>query len=318
MSLILEMMPIALMLATPIIVAGIGDLYSERSGVVNVGIEGCMSVGGFVAATCLVLFQKAGVGQYSVWLAMLMATVAGGIFVSLLAFAAIHMRADQTIAGTAINILAAGLTVYMSQIIFGAQSTEAFSASMTLKKISIPFLKDIPIVGSLFTGVYPTTYIAFIIVIITWYLLYKTPFGLRLRSCGEYPQASASVGISVVKMRWFGVIVSGCLAGFAGAILVITTQTFYFSGSIHGLGFIAIATCIFGKWSPFGVLGAGLFFGFAQTVGRYSNMIPILNKMPNEFFAMFPYVVTVIALIMFAGKGVGPKASGEIYESGKR
>jgi Uncharacterized ABC-type transport system, permease component len=319
MQLVLEMIPIALMLATPLIVAGIGDLYSERAGIVNVGIEGCMSIGGFTAATCLVLFQRMGVGGSSVWLALLLSIITGGLTVSLLGFAAIHMRADQTIAGTAINVLAAGLTVYLSQIIFGAQSTNAFSASMTFSKVNVPILKDIPYIGKiLFTGLYPTTYIAIVIVVITWFILYKTPFGLRMRSCGEYPQASASMGIDVVRMRWIGVITSGCLAGLAGAILVLTTQTFYFQGSIHGLGFVAIATTIFGKWNPWGVLGAGCFFGFAQTVGHYSNMIPFLNKMPSEFFNLFPYVITIIALILFSNRSVGPKAAGEIYDSGKR
>lgn len=319
MNLIIEMFPIALMLATPLIIAAIGGLFSERAGVVNIALEGCMTVGGFAAASMLILFSNLKLMNSSAWLACLCAMLAGGLFSSLLAFAAIHMKADQTIAGTALNVLAGGLTIYMSQIIFNANSTDAFSASFAFSKITVPILSEIPFVGSiLFKGLYPTTYMALILIVISWFVLYKTSFGLRLRSCGEYPQASASMGISVVKMRWIGVIISGCLGGLAGAVLVLTTQTFFYAGSIHGLGFVAIATLIFGKWNPWGILGAGVFFGFAQTIGIYSNSIPLLSLMPNEFFSLFPYVLTIIALIIFAGKAVGPKAAGEIYDAGKR
>lgn len=318
MSLLIEMFPIALMLATPLIIAAIGGLFSERAGVVNIALEACMAIGGFTAATLLVILSEKGVAN-AVWISSLAACVAGGLFITIHGFAAIHMRADQTISGTALNVLAGGLTVYLCQIIFNAKSTTAFSTGYTFKKVAIPFLEDIPVIGPMFfKGVYPTTYIAILLVVVAWFVLFKTPFGLRLRSCGEFPQASASMGINVVKMRWIGVIVSGVLSGFAGAVLVLTTSTFFYAGSIHGLGFVAIATLIFGKWNPWGVLGAGIFFGFAQTLGLYSKSIPLLESLPTEFFSMFPYVITIIALIIFAGKSVGPKASGEIFDSGKR
>lgn len=318
MSLIIEMFPIALMLATPLIIAALGGLFSERSGVVNIALEACMIVGGFTAATLIVILADNGIGN-AVWIASLAAIFAGGLFICIHAFAAIHMRADQTISGTALNVLAGGLTVYLSEVIFGAKSTVAFSTGVTFKKIVVPFLSEIPIIGKMFfSGLYPTTYIAFALVIISWFVLFKTPFGLRLRSCGEFPQASASMGINVVKMRWIGVVTSGALAGFAGAVLVLTTSTFFYAGSIHGLGFVAIATLIFGKWNPWGVLGAGFFFGFAQTLGHYSSSIPFLSSLPSEFFNLFPYVITIIALVLFANKAVGPKASGEIYDSSKR
>ncbi|RRC93150.1 ABC transporter permease [Erysipelotrichaceae bacterium OH741_COT-311] len=318
MKLIIEMFPIALMLSTPLIIAALGGLFSERSGIVNIALEACMSVGGFTAATLLVILSSKGVPN-AVWIASVAAIFSGALLVSIHAFASIHMKADQTISGTALNVFAGGLTIYLSEIIFNAKSTEAYSTGATFSKMSIPILKEIPVIGKMFfEGIYPTTYIAFILVLVSWFILFKTPFGLRLRSCGEFPQASASMGINVVKMRWIGVLASGAFAGFAGAVLVLTTSTFYFAGSIHGLGFVAIATLIFGKWNPWGVLFAGIFFGFAQTLGLYSSAIPYLQKLPNEFFSLFPYVITIIVLVLFASKSVGPKASGEIYDSSKR
>ncbi|MFV0254730.1 MAG: ABC transporter permease [Erysipelotrichaceae bacterium] len=318
MSVIIEMFPIALMLSTPLIIAALGGFFSERSGVVNIALEGSMTVGGFVGAACLYIFSEAGIFGNLFW-AVLAAIIAGMLFSVLLAFAAIHMQADQTIAGTALNILSIGLTVYICEIIFGAKSTPAFSFSATFQRVTIPVLSDIPIIGDmLFTAMYPTVYLAFFLVIAVWFVAYKTPFGLRLRSCGEFPQASASMGVNVIKMRWIGVLLSGAFSGLAGAILVLTTSTYFQATSIHGLGFIAIATLIFGKWKPWGVLGAGLFFGFAQTLGYYSSSIEILSKLPVEFFSLFPYAMTIIALIIFSGKSVGPKASGQIYDAGKR
>lgn len=318
MSIFYEMFPIAMVLSTPLIIAALGGLFSERSGIVNIALEASMAVGGFTGASLLYYLAEKQVAG-AVWWAALGAVVTGTLFSSLLAFAAIHMKSDQTIAGTALNVLSIGLTIYLCEIFFKAKSTFAFSSGTTFKKITVPYLSDIPVIGKLFfSNIYLTTYIALLLVVITWYLMSKTPFGLRLRSCGEFPQASASMGINVAKMRWIGVLISGGLSGFAGAILVLTTSTYYYAGSIHGIGFVAIATLIFGKWNPFGVLGAGIFFGFAQTLGLYSKNISFLENLPSELFSMFPYVVTIIALFIFANKTVGPKAVGEIYDSSKR
>lgn len=316
---IIEMCPIALMLSTPLIIAGLGGFYAERSGVVNIALEGCMLVGGFVGIACLHVFSSVLSISWPLFWALIAAILSGVAFVALLAFAAIHMRADQTIAGTALNILAGGLTIYLCEIFFGSKTSPAITYSATFSRMTIPYLCDIPYIGRMFfTSNYPTTYIAVILAAVTWFVAYKTPFGLHLRSCGEFPQASASMGIHVVKMRWIGTLISGALSAFAGAVLVLTTSTYFQLASIHGLGFIAVATLIFGKWNPWGVLGAGLFFGFAQTLGYYSNSIPFFQNWPSEFFAMFPYIVTILALILFSGKAVGPKASGQIYDTGKR
>ncbi len=315
MTLLLDMISITFVLGTPLILAGLGGLFSERCGVVNIALEGGMMIGGFAGASAVVILEQA--GSPNPWLALFIATLAGIAFASLHAFASIHMKADQTISGTALNVLAGGLTIYLSEIMFGAKSTMAYSNASTFGKETIPFLSDIPVIGVIFTT-YQTIYLTFILVIIAWFILYKTPFGLQFRSCGEFPQASASMGISVTKMRWIGVLTSGALSAIAGAALVLTTSPYYFVGSIHGLGFVAIATLIFGRWHPFGLLGAGLFFGFAQTLARYSTSIPGLSSLPSEVFNMVPYLATILALVIFSGKASGPKAAGEIYDAGKR
>ncbi len=314
-GLILEMFPIALMFATPIIIAALGDLFSERSGIVNIAIEGTMMVGAFAAATVTVLLEATNPG--AAWIGIGAGILAGSIFSLIHAFASVNLKANQVISGTALNILAGGLTVYLCQIIFHQQRTRTFSSG--IPKITVPFLKDIPILGKIFfIENYPTFYIAMVLVLLTWFFVYKTPFGLRLRSCGEHPQAAASMGINVALMRYVGVIISGALSGLAGGAMVLTVDIQYTLSTIHGTGFIAMASLVFGKWNPFGVLGAGLFFGFSQALSFYAKDISFLKGLPLEFFYLLPYVLTIIALIIFAGRTVGPKASGEIYDAGKR
>lgn len=319
MELLYQMFPIGLMLATPLILGALGGLYSERSGIVNIAIDGTMQVGAF-AAVVTVLFCEANGIASGKWIALISSSIIGALFIVIHGVASIHFKADQTVSGTAVNVLAGGLTIYLCQILYnGARSTDTYSISSGFSKMTLPFFSDIPIIGKLlFTDVYPTTILAVFVVLLTWFLIYKTPFGLRLRSCGEYPQASASMGINVVKMRWIAILISGALSGLAGAVLVLTTATFYYVGTVHGLGFVAVATLIFGQWNPWGVLTAGVFFGFAQALGGFSSSIPILNQMPSEFYSMFPYLVTIVALIIFSGKSLAPKASGEIYDAGKR
>ncbi len=318
MSILISMVPATLMVATPIIIAALGGLFSERSGIVNICIEGIMMVGGFAGATvCVLLESDPTFGPYAGWLGLLAGLVVGIIYSLLLAVSTINFKADHTIAGTAINMLAAGITIYLCQIIFGQQRTIAFSKGISKMK-KIPLLSDIPVIGQAFTGIYPTIFIALILVLVTWFVVYKTRFGLRLRSCGENPHAAASMGINVYKTRYAAVMISGALAGLAGAIMVLTNGIQYTASSIHGVGFIAIAALIFGKWHPLGTLGAGLFFGFSSALGVYASMIPLLNLIPSEFFSCIPYVLTIVALIIFSGKAVGPKASGQIYDAGKR
>jgi len=313
-NLLATMIPIALVNATPIVIAALGGLFSERSGIVNIALEGIMMVGAFSAASVTVLLEPAASAGY--W-AMLVAVATGLAFSALHAFASIHLRADQVVSGTALNILAGGLTVYLCQIFFGQQRTDAFATG--LSKISLPGLARLPLVGGvLFRDVHPTTLAALALVLATWFVVYRTPLGLRLRACGEHPQAAASVGIDVLRMRYLGVLTSGALAGLAGATLVLTQDIQYTVGSVHGTGFIALACLIFGKWNPFGALGAGLFFGLSQATSIYAKDIPFLHAVPQDFFFMLPYALTVVALLAFSGKSVGPLAAGEPYDAGRR
>ncbi|MDX9899707.1 MAG: ABC transporter permease, partial [Spirochaetia bacterium] len=298
-----------------LIIAALGGLFSERSGVVNIALEGIMMVGAFAAASVTVVLEP--LTPLAPWLGLLTGIAAGMLFSLLHAFASINLKADQVISGTALNILAGGLTVYLCQILFNQQRTRAFSSG--IRKITVPLLEKIPLLGpAMFRGNYPTFYLAMALVVLTWFVVWKTPFGLRLRSCGEHPQAAASMGINVYAMRYAGVIISGALAGLAGATMVLTQDIQYTVTSIHGAGFIALASLVFGKWSPWGVLGAGLFFGFAQILSYYAKDITFLSALPQEIFYMLPYILTIVALVIFAGKSVGPKAAGEIYDQGKR
>jgi len=314
-KMILEMFPIALMFGAPIVMAALGGLFSERSGIVNIALEGIMMVGAFAGASMTVVLEP--ITPLAPWIGLLTGIAAGMVFSLIHAFTSIHLKADQIISGTAMNILAGGLTVYLCQILFNQQRTRAFSSG--LRKVTIPLLEKIPLVGPmLFYEMYPTFYLAMALVIITWFVVFKTPFGLRLRSCGEHPQAAASMGINVYGMRYAGVIISGALAGLAGATMVLTQDIQYTVTSVHGTGFIALASLVFGKWSPWGVLGAGMFFGFSLTLSFYAKDIPFLASLPQEVFYILPYILTIVALVVFAGKTVGPKAAGEIYDQGKR
>lgn len=315
MELFFQMFPLALGIATPIIISSLGGLFSERSGVVNIALEGIMLVGAFFGSVACLAFSN--MGSIAPWIGILVGMVAGCIFSAIHAFAAINLKADQTISGTALNLLSTGLTVYLCQIFYQQQRTPTFTQAFT--RITVPLLSDIPILGDLFfTDIYPTFYVAILLVAVTYFVVFKTKFGLHLRSCGEFPQASASMGIHVEKMRYIGVLTSGALGGLSGAIMVLSMDVQFTVGAIHGVGFIAMACLIFGKWKPLGCLGAGIFFGFSQVLSNYSGSIPFLGGFPSEFFYAIPYLLTIIALILFARRSVGPKASGEIYDSGKR
>ncbi|MCT4565666.1 MAG: ABC transporter permease [Maledivibacter sp.] len=308
--------PLMLTSAAPIISTSIGGLFSERSGVFNIGLEGLMMVGAFTAATVTVLVEGS-FGAMSPWIGMLAGIITGGLFSIIHAYVSINLRADQVISGTAINLLGAGLTIYLCEIIFDQQRTVAFMNG--IKKQDILVLSDIPVLGKLFfQKVHSTSYIVILIALVVWYIVYKTPFGLRLRAVGEHPGAADSMGINVYKMRYIGVILSGMFAGLGGSIMVLTQDIQYTYATIHGTGFIALAALIFGKWHPLGVVGAGIFFGFSQALGIVAYQIPFLSKLPQEFFWAFPYILTVIALVVFSGKSVGPRAAGKPYEKGER
>jgi general nucleoside transport system permease protein len=298
MNSLFGMLPSVLMMVAPIMIAALGGMFAERSGVTNIGLEGLMGFGAWAAATTHVLLEATVPG--SVWIALLMATLLGAAVSLIHAYAAISLNADQTVSGTGINLLAIGVTVFLCQIIFKQERTEPYHLGM------------MPGPG----GVYPTAYIAIALLAITWYVLYKRPIGLRIRACGEHPAAAASAGINVKKLRYLAVLVSGAFAGLAGGCIVLTETIQYTNMTINGAGFIALAAVSFGRWTPKGVSGASLLFGTAVAMGIYMVNIDALRGLPPEFFSIMPYVITLVTLVIFSGKDYAPRADGIPYEKG--
>lgn len=306
---LVSIFPYAIAYTIPMLMTSLGGLYSERSGVTNLGLEGLMLVGYFASAITIKM-SEATLGINALPVGLLVGVAAGAIFSLLHAFASINLKADQVISGTAINMLAAALTVYLARTISGSGNVRIM---MGIVRENIPFLSKIPIIGPLFfSQSYWTTWVCLVIWGLSWILLYKTSFGLRLRACGEHPSAVASAGINVHKMRYFGVAMSGALAGLGGSVILITYSG-EFNGTVAGLGFLSIAALIFGQWKPLGILGATFFFGIATTIANVSQVIPSLQVIPPVFFKIFPYVATLLALVLFSKNSAAPKASGEPF-----
>lgn len=314
-TIIEQIFPYAIAFTIPLLITALGGLFSERSGVVNIGLEGLMIIGAFASALTVHFLRDVWPSHTMVLWAALFAAIAGGIlFAALHAFASINLSANQIISGTAINLIATALTIFLARNMTGSGNIRVSGFSPK----SIPVLKDIPVIGDLFfTKTYPTTWFILLILAFSTFILYKTKFGLRLRSCGEYPQAAEAAGINVRRIRYAGVLISGAFAGLGGAIIILTYAG-EFTGTVSGLGFLALASLIFGQWRPLGVLAATFFFGFASTIANVSQVIPELAVIPPVILKIFPYVVTLIALVVFSKSSQAPKAVGEPFDSGKR
>lgn len=296
---ILGKIPTILMLVSPILITATGGMICERSGIVNIALEGLMVFGAFAAATAH-FFLEPLIGPNSVWVALTIGAGAGLVFSYIHAFASISLNADQTVSGTGINLLANGITIFLAQVFFKQDRTKQFMLGM------------MPGAG----GIYPTAWIALSVVVLTWFVLYRIPFGLRLRSCGENPQAAASVGIDVLRTRYIAVLTSGFLAGLAGGCLVLTTNTQFNSTTVNGHGFIALAVVSFGRWRPSGIAGASVLFGTALAFSIIASDFTLLRSMPTELFNIMPYAITLLTLVIFSGKNYAPRAAGRPYEKG--
>ncbi|MDF2606624.1 MAG: sugar transporter, permease protein [Bacillales bacterium] len=303
--------------SAPLVFTALGGVFSERSGVVNIALEGLMLFGAFIGIVSTLLLENS-FGELTPWIALVFAAVGSGAFAGLHALASITFKADQTVSGVAINFMALGISVFAIKKIFEGKGQTDFIQNR-IDKIDIPILSDIPILGDLFFQSVPlTSYIAIVLAFAVWFIIFKTPFGLRLRAVGEHPAAADTMGINVIKMRYTAVIISGMLAGIGGAVYAISISGNFSSVTIAGQGFLALAAMIFGKWHPLGTLAAAMFFGFAQALGITGAYIPVVKDLPSAFLTMLPYVLTILALTGFVGRAEAPKALGIPYEKGKR
>ncbi len=286
--------------ATPLVFAALGGMFSERSGVVNIGLEGLMLISAFAGVVGAFLSGSA-------WVGLLFAVGAGLTFGLIHAVMCVTFEADQIISGTAINLLALGGTGFLMVIVFNQGGTspdvEKFSP------VAIPLLSQIPIIGQALFDQSLLVYLMYAMVPITFFVLFRTPFGLRLRATGEVPEAVDTAGVSVTRMRYFGVALSGMLAALGGVYLSMGILSSFSEGMTGGRGFIALAALIFGRWHPIGAAGAALLFGFAQAL---TIRVPP-EAVPNEFIQMIPYILTIVVLAGFGGRAIAPAAVGKPY-----
>lgn len=306
-----------MLFSIPLLLVALGGMFSERSGVVNIALEGIMIIGAFTGIFFISRFGNLFSPTITLFIAIIISALSGLIFSLFHAYASINMSADQVISGTALNIFAPAFAIYITRAI---QTVQQISFINNFRIESVPVLGNIPIIGNLlFKNAYITTYLGFIILVLSWFALYKTRFGLRLRSCGEHPQAADSVGINVYKMRYFGVAISGALAGIGGLVFVIPTST-NFNATVAGYGFLALAVLIFGQWKPMRILYAAFFFGLMKTLASAYSGIPILSNLPisNSVYKMIPYITTIIVLAFTSKNSQAPKASGLPYDKSVR
>ncbi|SFA76582.1 nucleoside ABC transporter membrane protein [Lentibacillus halodurans] len=315
-DLLQSIIPPALFFSAPLIFTALGGVFSERSGVINIGLEGLMVMGAFVGIVFNLTFADV-FGSWTPWVSIIAAAIVSAIFSLIHAVAAVSFRADQVVSGVAINFLALGLGVFLTKQWYDRGQTDMVSQQFFTRDFSL--LGDIPIIGEIFfQGIYLTSYLAIVLAFVAWYVLYKTPFGLRLRSVGEHPMAADTNGINVYKMRYVAVILSGALGGLGGSVFALTIALNFSHATIVGQGFMSLAAVIFGKWHPLGAMGAALFFGFAQSLSVISGGVPVLEDVPQVFLLIAPYVLTILALAGFIGRAEAPRANGEPYIKGTR
>ncbi len=335
-----------LLYAVPLMIVALAGVFAERSGIINLALEGIMIFGAFIGVLFVRSMQDlpvfANAARQGNWLtlqgleilAMLVSAAMGALFSLLLSFASINLKADQTIGGTALNLMAPALVLFLIRIIDGQNildlKTGDSATWFMLKKstFGIPKSQNIGFLGETFLNkVYLATYICIILFIVMSVLLYKTRFGLRLRSCGENPQAADSLGINVYRMRYAGTTISGALAGMGGFVYALTTTNCTANGDVAGFGFLALAVMIFGNWKPLNIAGASLLFGLFKCIAAAYSSIDINGDgvywlaeigISSHLYRMLPYLVTLIVLAFTSKKSRAPKAEGIPYDKGTR
>ena len=294
----------------PLLYAALGSCFSEVSGVVNIGIEGMMTAGAFTG-TVVAYYTS------NPYLGFLCGGMAGMLFGAIHAFATVNLGADQTIAGTAINMLGPGIVIMIARVLYNSTDTIPLSAAQKIPTLFKGVFDTSTVFGRFMDNVFATyasTYLVFFLVILVWFIFYKTRFGLRLRACGEHPQACETLGINVIAMRFWCVCISGFLSGLGGACVTMATSNQFRPISIVGQGFIAIAAVIFGEFRPQGALLGCLLFGFCSGLKVVLGGSSGVNM---HLISMIPYVVTVIVLVLFVGKSHVPAANGKPYIKSK-
>lgn len=335
-----------LLYAVPLMIVALAGVFAERSGIINLALEGIMIFGAFIGVLFVRSMQSVEVFANAVmqgnWLtlqglellAMLVAAILGALFSLLLSFASINLKADQTIGGTALNLMAPALVLFLVRIIANQNTLQmktGDAASWFMIKKStfgIPKSQDIGFLGETFLHkVYLATYICIILFVILSVFLYKTRFGLRMRACGENPQAAASLGINVFKMRYAGTTISGALAGMGGFVYALTTANCTANGDVAGFGFLALAVMIFGNWKPLNIAGASLLFGLFKCIAAAYSTLDINGDgifwlaeigISSHLYRMLPYLVTLVVLAFTSKKSRAPKAEGIPYDKGTR
>ncbi len=308
--------------ALPLFIMAIGGIYSEKSGITNLALEGFQGFGAFVGAMSAVLIANASGTDVEnlFYVALLFAMIGGMGFSVIHAVLSIKFKANQVISGVVINILALALTTFLTTqinaLVFGAAS-DKFRLGVS-DRFTIDGLATIPVIGAVFTDIYSFEVIIIVIAIIAWYVLYKTKFGLRLRASGENPHSVDTAGVDVAKIRFSAVLISGLLSGLAGICFAYSISAQFSSSIYMGYGFLAIAALIFGNWRIRPTLAACLLFGFAKSGGTFIAQSMALPSSFTDLFMILPYVLTLLLLIFFSKTNRAPRALGEIYDKGKR
>ena len=335
-----------LLYAVPLMIVALAGVFAERSGIINLALEGIMIFGAFIGVLFVRSIQTMPIftnafrsGDFMTLqglelLAMLASAAMGALFSLLLSFASINLKADQTIGGTALNLMAPALVLFLVRILANQNTLQMATGDAAswfmLKKstFGIPKNADIGFLGETFLNkVYLATYLCIILFVVLSVLLYKTRFGLRLRSCGENPQAADSLGINVYHMRYAGTTISGALAGLGGFVYALTTTNCTANGDVAGFGFLALAVMIFGNWKPLNIAGASLLFGLFKCIAAAYASIDINGDgifalaqlgISSHLYRMLPYLVTLVVLAFTSKKSRAPKAEGIPYDKGSR
>ena len=325
----------------PLMIVALAGVFSERSGIINIALEGLMIFGAFIGVVLIraIILMKIPVqyGQLILLAGILVAIVGGGLFAMLLAFASIRLKANQTITGTALNLLAPAIALFFILIISSQSvlniesnytSNDYFMLSQQDFGLGTKLENPLGVIGNvLFNKTYITTWLCIVLYIVLSVILYKTKFGLRLRACGENPHAADSVGINVYKMRYFGTIISGCLAGLGGFVYSVTIAYASSDGSVAGFGFLALAVMIFGNWKPLNIAGAAFLFGLLKCIAVGYPYIDINNDgiywldtlgISQHIYRILPFFITLVVLAFTSKRSRAPKAEGIPYDKGQR